>query len=1362
MTGGTLNFDAASSTTSSLILVGGQLGGAGLLTVSGPLTWTGGNLAGGFGTTRVPLGGSLTFAPTGVTTLSAHTLELAGNGTWSGAQQLNTGQGALVRVLGGATLDVQGDPNVVFNQGGAAPAVDVLGILNRTTSTGVAVFGIALNDSGAVTIQSGTLRLAGGGASSGTFTVAGGATLDFSGGTAALAAASNLAGTGTVLVSGATVSFGGTYAVTGTTQVSGGTANFDAAGSSTAALTLTGGTLGGAGLMSVSGPFNWTSGNLAGGLGTTRVLAGGSFSFAPTTFTALSNHVLELAGNGTWTGAQQLNTGQGALLRVLGGATLDIQGDPTAVFNQGGTILNVNVLGTLVLSTSTGVAAFGVPVNDSGAVNVLSGALNLSGGGASSGTFGVSSGAILQYGGGTSTLAATTNVTGAGIVLVSNGTASFGGGYALTGATEVAGGTATFDAATSATVALGLAGGSLGGAGLLTVSGALTWTGGGFGGGGGTTRVLAGGALSFVPTAATSISAYTLEVAGNGIWTGAQQLNTGQGAVLRVLSGSTLDIQGDPTVVYNLGGALPTLELQGTLRRSTSANVATFGIQVNDAGLLDVQTGTLRFTAGSIANFGGSVTGGGLLDLAGGTFTLTSNLAVAGPLQVGGGALLFSGANRFVSVGGNFATASGGTLTMSAATDSLNVAGNATFGGGTSTLTGGVIRVLGNFAQAGAADAFAQAGQRIRIAGQTGALQTITFANPTTSFFDSLIVDRGFTRGSVQLLSDVRVNRGMQVVNGSDVTGPAARLTIAGGTLQAVISTVSPTITSLRAMELSLTPSIGGSPVLVSPDTMVYNGAISALPTSGGLSYRSVRVNTTGTLTSPGNVTYNGNLIVSSGTYSIGSGVDSIGGFLRTENTGAFAMVAIVASPTVAVRDSAVFAGGASTSLTGGLLRVRGNFVQRGAANAFAASGTHRVSFTRAAAGTQTIQFQDPVNSFFRDLLLNRPAVDTVRMLSDVLSTDSVILSGLTVLASTTFEAIRTPATGALDVHSNAVLRPFKAEFGTFFADSAFTGAVRVFPDTTVFLNGGFVDGSPAYGWRSLRLVAGSMQSNGATFNGDLIIQGGLYNLALNTDSVTGFLRTEGTGVLGMTNAEGENMVVQDSAVFAGGSEAGQLTGGTLRIRGNFVQRGTGSAFQAGTGHTTVFAGATRQRVTFATPGTGAGQSTFGDLFLGRTDVTGAQSTAILLGSPIFVAGQIEDTSAIAVDTVLGGGNAVTTKGLSVNSTMFDNAPVVVDSSGTQPLTGNTVTFRNMAPTVTQLAISRPGGSYSINQVAFLTAPTTGLYFSIRNTTALGGPLTLSFANPIQPGQATPPAVGQYAKLGGPLPTVFWGSLTLP
>ena len=380
-----------------------------------------------------------------------------------------------------------------------------------------------------------------------------------------------------------------------------------------------------------------------------------------------------------------------------------------------------------------------------------------------------------------------------------------------------------------------------------------------------------------------------------------------------------------------------------------------------------------------------------------GTATFASSLTLPNDLVVSSGTLSLN--SHAIGVTGNFRTEGTGVLGMTSASDSLGVGSNATFSGGstTGTLTAGVISVVGNFAQSGTATSFAPAtAHRVRLQPAGTTKGTVSFTSPTTSFFDSLVVEGGFgSRDTVQLLTDMTVNRGMTIQNSADIIGSTARARITGGTLHAVLSTTSPTMKAL-ATELSVTPAIGSSPVLVSPDTMIYNGSITSLPTGSGIVYKSVRVNTTGSLTSPGGVTYNGNLIVSAGTYTAGgSSTDSVGGFLRTEGTGAFSMPVGAGAPTVAVRDSVVFGGGASTGLTTGTLRIYGSFVQRNTATAFQATSGHTTVF--AGSGTQAVTFANPGASgasTFGNLALER-SVAAVSQTTGIQLGNNVFVAGL-------------------------------------------------------------------------------------------------------------------------------------------------------------------------------------------------------------------------------------------------------------------------------------------------------------------------------------------------------------------------------
>ena len=1569
----------------------GTITGAGALTVAGAFNWTGGSLGAvtAGGGIKVPSGGTLGISPAANVQLQNYTLEVDGTGTWTGTAFVNTGSGATLRVGAGGVLTVSGDPTISYNLGGAAPVLNNLGTVNRTTSANSFVVNAPVSGTGAWNVQSGSINLQYGGTVSGPVSVSSGAALNLitSAGALTFDATSAITGAGTVSFQSGTVTLAGAYNLTGPTQIAGGTANFNGTSAAATTLSLASGTLGGSGVLSVSGNFSWTGGALGNSGLTTKVLASATWTMAPAAAVTFVADTLELSGSGTWTGTQSVGAGSGAILRVMPGGTLTIQGDPTFAYTQGGALPLLDNQGTINRTTSANPVILGVPFNQAGTLNITTGSVNVANGGTMSGPVSESPGTVLLFSNGSVSLANNFAVTGSsGMTQITGGTV---GGLTPTD-------TAFFDNLTISGGSLSLAGGT------IKTPFEMLWTG---------PATVSGGTL-FVPATAGLTMSFAsgapalqnakLLVAGSGGWTATTPLSSGSGDTIRVLAGGNLAFTGaGGGFLYNQGGAPSVLDNRGTVISATTPGTAfTVSAEYTEqGGTLDVTSGRLRLAGGSTPPFLGTATVnvGDTLELAGGTFQMN------GPLTIGGGGTLLVSAGTLAPNGvglgltGNFATSGTGALVMNLPGDSLDISGNATFGGAAGTISNGVIRVGGNFTQTGSAN-FAPgpntSPEHVVLTGSGP--QTISFADPLNSFFrrlwsqqgangnitvngtvraglfqwfgnnamagstgdfiadtitgaatgsnitvnkvevDGLVNTSGFFEpdtavftGASQVIPSLYAYRSVRVSQASgtatfsgnpsaltnlvvtsgtldltgrqvgvtgffqttgtgalrmtgatDSLGVGGSATFGGGSTSGLltagiitvngdftqtggtsVSSYAPTLggthrLSLRGtvtqnvsmanpaaaqshfdvleiqsqnrnvvlqtsafvndtlwmqasafpysltgagtsqrlsvagllrmdfstgspslkppvVELSATPII--SPTLAgtfSPDTTVFNGGIATLPTGAGIAYKSVRVNTAGAFTSPG-VTYNGDLIVSSGTYTIGSGVDSVAGFLRTEGTGALSMVAIVAAPTVAVRDSAVFAGGPSTALTGGVLRIWGNFFERGTGGQFAPTGT-RVSFQRAAAGAQTIQFADSSGSFFRDLVLNGTVADTIRLLSNVQVQDSTVMTGTSTLVSNAAEALKLPAAGILRVHSQAVLRPFRAEAGTWVLDSTFIGgtAVRFSPDTAVLLNASNFYGtgtigvagisstpSPLFAWKSVRMTGGTLPSSGTTYAGNLIVQGGTYTESTFgvTDSIAGFLRTEGTGVFLMpTGTAAPVVAVHDSAVFAGGADT--LAAGTLRLYGGFAQRGAATSFVGGAGHTVQFAGATQQSIAFANPGSAA--STFGNVLLNRTSGAVSQATSVSLGSNVFVSGVLSDTSAAVADTIAGNGNTLTTGGFNLNDTYISNAPVVVPS-GTALLTGNTVTFANMSPTAVQLTFTR-GTAITLNAFAFLVAPTgAGKYFSVTNSLA-GAPATFSFTNPVQPTQASPPAAGTYTKAGATLPIVLWGSVTLP
>jgi len=164
---------------------GGLFGaGAGNLTVSGQLNWTGGALGGASTSVAVATNGVLTLAGVngtayslgeiltnaGTVHLQSGNLEIDWCGTNYGA--FNNGPGALV--------DIQADVAVTNTCGGAGWANQ--GTVRKSGGTGVTVISATFNNSGTLDVESGTVALAGGGTLGGTLLAEAGAALDLDAG----------------------------------------------------------------------------------------------------------------------------------------------------------------------------------------------------------------------------------------------------------------------------------------------------------------------------------------------------------------------------------------------------------------------------------------------------------------------------------------------------------------------------------------------------------------------------------------------------------------------------------------------------------------------------------------------------------------------------------------------------------------------------------------------------------------------------------------------------------------------------------------------------------------------------------------------------------------------------------------------------------------------------------------------------------------------------------------------------------------------------------------------------------------------------------------------------------------------------
>jgi RHS repeat-associated protein len=407
--------DAATVTgTGVLLSYHSVISGPGTLTASGTLGWTGGGLG---STGHVVVNGTLTISGSDDKSLDGGTLENAGLITFAGSGYLGTGHGATLNNRAGATFDFQTDGTGIYNQfGGATAWFNNAGTLKKSAGTRTAsISGMALDNTGTVDGESGTLSLEEGGTLAGTLTAGAGGSVDLHNGTFAVPETATVTGNGVMLSS---------Y-----------------------------GSLSGPGALIVTGTLGWTSGTV----GTTgHLVINGKLAISGGDPKSLDGGTVDNAGLVTWTGSGTIGTGAGAVINNLAGATFDLQSDSSQIYDVfNGTDASFNNAGTLKRSAGAGTVRIRYAVvNNTGTVDIESGTLSLEDGATLGGTLTTGTNGALDFHLGTYEVPSAASVSGNGLV--------FSGGT-LDGA-----GTFTIDGALTWT------GGTMGGSGHTLVNGSLT------------------------------------------------------------------------------------------------------------------------------------------------------------------------------------------------------------------------------------------------------------------------------------------------------------------------------------------------------------------------------------------------------------------------------------------------------------------------------------------------------------------------------------------------------------------------------------------------------------------------------------------------------------------------------------------------------------------------------------------------------------------------------------------------------------------------------------------------------------------------------------------------------------------------
>jgi len=1123
--GGTFVYDnAAGGATANLVLSSGTRAGTGLLQVTGSMVWTGGTLS-GTGTTRIPAGVTLAASGAAVHDFSQrHVLEIGGTFNYAATGGFRAGDSAIVRILGGATLDLQAPGTLSWTFGAIPPRIENAGTLRYSGTGGTYVIDGVLDNTGTLQVQTDTVRLTRGSTVGGTLNLVGAnAKVVFDGLTATLQNGTALTGAGTPELRSGTL-----------TLVNA------AAAVSWARFRQTGGILSHAGTLTVTGTLDWVAGAMQ-GTGTTRVPTLGTLTASGAAVHDLHvRHVLEVGGTLNYTGTGGFRGGDSAVVRILGGATLDFQVPGTLSWMFGAIPPRIENAGTLRYSGTGGTYVIDGVLDNTGTLQVQTDTVRLTRG---------------------STVGGTMNLVGANTKVVFDGlTTTLQNGTVLTGAgtPELRGGTLTLVNAAAAVswARLRQTGGALNHAGTLTVTGTFDWVAGALQGTG-TTRVPTLGTLTASGIAVHDVNTrHVLEIGGTLNYTGTGGFRGGDSAIVRILAGGTLDLQVPGTLSWAFGAIPPRIENAGTLRYSGTGGTYTIDGVLDNTGTLQVQTDTVRLTRGSSLAGTLNLPGTGKLVLEFQTNTLRSGFTMtgAGPgvLEQRSGTMALDLPTTTVALP-RF-TLSGGSVQHRG---TLNLTGVSTWTAGEFT-DSGLTRVPGGgtMTASGAAVHDFRQKHTLEIGG------TVTYS-ATGGFRGG---DSSIVRIVAGGLLDLQQPGALSFAFGSQRTRveiqPTGTLRRSGAVGAFVIDAPINKLGTIDITAGTLRPSAGS--------VTNFTGAVTGAGTLdlGG-----------GTFTLTGTTTVAGPLVVSAGQLDVGGRTLTLSNGFSTTNTGTLRMAS--AADSVDVTGIATSFGGGSTAglLTDGVLAVRGNLSQVGVGSSFSASGAHRVRLLGGLG--QTVSFASPATNPIPRLLIDKTA-GTVQIASDLRASFFRIGTATNVVGVTSERLLTDTISGT--ALSSMTLRAI--EITSVFSD---TGSFS--PDTTVFSGSNQVipfnaGAGPAHAYKSIRIsqsIGSATFAANTTLPNDLVLNSGGFNLSGRKITVTGNFRTEQSGSLVMTNAA-DSLLVTGNASFGGGI-SNNLTAGLITVGGNFTQTVNSQAYAPSGTHHLTLNGTGTQTISFANPG---------------------------------------------------------------------------------------------------------------------------------------------------------------------------------
>ncbi|MEK8050518.1 autotransporter-associated beta strand repeat-containing protein [Ideonella sp. DXS22W] len=1206
---------------SDTLTLRGDLGGAGLLQLqAGDLQLTGARTATGATTVASgsrlivdlgaasrwtgDLGGAGQVEKAGNGTLTVLGRWTPGGGTTVSQGTLQVGEGGDAGSLGGGAIDLAHNTQLVFQRSGTVSLDSVVsgrGSLVQSGS-GSLTLGGASSYSGGTTVRAGTLVAgaastgAGGAVTSGPFgtgqvSVEGGALVDLAGrqvdndwrldgasrlgssspgSVAASAGALQLAGNGTLAVSGTQLNLSGAIGGTGALTVQGpGTLVLSGANTASGGTTVTSGTL------QLEGGSNRAgTGALQVDAGAVLDLRGGAQLSVPLTL-----------GGTLRVAAGELAAAASGTVTLSADATLQVDGEALSLSGRlddaGGAAHRLTKRGTGVLSLSGVNGSAGDLVVQAGTLKAeLGRALS------DTGTLQLAAGSTLQL------LASETvgGLAGAGSVQLGGFTLSAGAGggdQLFAGVLQGAGGLRKQGGGT-----LTLSGANTHEAGTQVLAGTLRLQGGTNRAGSGALQVASGATLDLRDGASLSVP---LRLAGT-----LASSNAGN-ALAATLSGA-VTLTGDATLQVGgaglaIGGAIADAGGARALTKTGSGTLTLSGVN-SSAGTLTVNAGTV------VARNGQALSDSGLLQLAAGaTLQLQADETVGG--LAGAGAVVLDGAT--LAAGGNGASGlfdgvlsgrggltkqGGGTLTLNGAN---TYAGATQVQAGTLVLgASGTAGTLSAVTVAAGAQLHLQSSQRIGALAGAGAVRLdgavlSTGGDGSSGQFDGVISGSGGVTqaGSGTLtLNGANSYTGGTTVSGGLLQAGRASQGSAGALTQGPFGTGTVSVGSAAQVDLAgwrvdNAWSLSGAGVLASSTGSAASAGALQLAGAGTLAVAGAQLSLGGAITGPGALTVQGpgTLVLSGantarGDTTVASGTLQLLGGADRAGSGA---LQVASGATLDLRD------GASLSVP---LRLAGTLASSNAGNALAATLSGAVTL----AGDATLQVGGA------GLAISGAIADAggARALTKT-GSGTLTLSGVNSSAGTlTVNAGTVVARNGQALSDSGLLQLAAGATLQLQADEtvgALAGAGAVVLDGATLAAGGngassLFDGVLSGRGGLTKQGAGTLTLNGAnTYAGATQVQAG--TLVLGASGTAGTLSA-------VTVAAGAQLALQSAQVLGSLAGAGDValgaqalsTGadglstrfdGTLSGSGSLTKQGAGSFTLAGrnthSGGTTVLAG---------------------------------------------------------------------------------------------------------------------------------------------------------------------------------------------